>query len=248
MIKPFDSGWSYILNLFSKLILLLVIWSCSWNNIKKKKVTQLGSLIVQVFRSTLNIIPQWISKPWINKSFKHQKASNDAGQFAINLRKRKYLHYNVQNCKSGQHNWRHSFKHHRLRYNPCPSNITHDGLTVKANNGYISSSHCRQTRIRCANIYCQDDIIYRSTLLKSFLLYFNEFNMDNNHLSVNSTCNDHSILNFSLQFTPNQVDCTTNLLDEVVLTEVVIQPTKKPRSVGPHKLILKKNGKQWKLD
>ena len=71
--------------------------------------------------------------------------------------------------------------------------------------------------------------------------------MNNNHLSTNSTYNDHSVLNFPLQFTPNQVDSTTNLLDEVVLTEVILQPTEKPRSVGPHKLILKKNGNKRKL-
>ena len=97
-----------------------------------------------------------------------------------------------------------------------------------------------------ANIRCQDDSIRRSTRFKPSLLHFNEFDMNNNYLSVNSTCNDHSILNFQLQFTPNQVDYTTYLLDEVILTEVVIRPTKKPRSVGPHKSILKKNDKQWK--
>ena len=70
--------------------------------------------------------------------------------------------------------------------------------------------------------------------------------MNNNHLSVNSTNNDHSVLHFPLQFTPNHVDYTTDMLDEVVLTKVVMRPTKKHRSVGPHKSILKKNDKQWK--
>ena len=69
MIKSFDSGWSYILNLFSKLILLLAIWSCNCSNITKKKVTHLNSSIVQGFWSTLNSIPQWISKPQIKRSF-----------------------------------------------------------------------------------------------------------------------------------------------------------------------------------
>ena len=32
----------------------------------------------------------------------------------------------------------------------------------------------------------------------------------------------------------NQVDLNTNLLDNVILQQVVIQPTKKPRGVGPH--------------
>ena len=70
--------------------------------------------------------------------------------------------------------------------------------------------------------------------------------MNNNHLSVNSTHNDHYILNFLLQFTPSHVDPTTDLLDEVVITEVVLRPIKKTRSVGPSKLKLKKNDKQWK--
>ena len=70
--------------------------------------------------------------------------------------------------------------------------------------------------------------------------------MDNNHILTNSTYNDHCVFNFPLQFTPNQVDSTIDLLDEVVLTEVVMQPTKKPKGVGPHNSILKKNDKQRK--
>ena len=47
-----------------------------------------------------------------------------------------------------------------------------------------------------------------------------------------------------------QVDSNTNLLDEVILIEVVLRPTKKPRSVGPHKLISKKidNKKKARLE
>ena len=70
--------------------------------------------------------------------------------------------------------------------------------------------------------------------------------LNNNHLSTNSEYNDHFVLNFSLQFTLNQVDSTTDLLDEVVLTEVVLQPTKKPRSVDPHKSILMENDNKRK--
>ena len=70
--------------------------------------------------------------------------------------------------------------------------------------------------------------------------------MNNNYVSVNSTHNDHSNLNFLLQFTPNHVNPNTDLLNEMFLTEVVLWSTKKPRSVGPHKSILKENNKQWK--
>ena len=91
-----------------------------------------------------------------------------------------------------------------------------------------------------ATIRCQDDIICSSTRFKSSLLHFNKLDINNTHLLTNSKYNDHSVINFPLQFAPNQVDSTTNLLDDVVLTEVVLQPTEKPRSVGPHRLISKK--------
>ena len=168
MIKPFDSGWSYILNLFSKLISLLVIWSCNCSNVTKKKVTHLGSSVVQVFQSTLNIIPQWISIPQSKRSFKHRKVSSGAGQFVINLCKCKYSHYDLRNCNSGRHNRRHFFKQHRLQHKPILSNITYDGLKVKGRKGYTSPSPRRQTRMLRANIRCQDDIIRRSTRRKQF--------------------------------------------------------------------------------
>ena len=98
----------------------------------------------------------------------------------------------------------------------------------------------------CATICHQDDIICRSTRFKSSILHFNKFDTDNNCLSTNSEYNDHSVINFPFQFAPNQVDSTTNLLDKVVLTEVVLQPTEKSRSVGPHKSILKENGNNGK--
>ena len=92
----------------------------------------------------------------------------------------------------------------------------------------------------CAIICHQDAIIYRSTRFKSSLLHFNELNIDNNHLSTNSKYDDHSGINFSLQFALNQIDSTTNLLNDVVLPEIVLRPTEKPRSAGPDKSISKK--------
>ena len=95
-----------------------------------------------------------------------------------------------------------------------------------------------------ANICCQDDIIHKSTRFKLSLFHSNQ--IDNNHLSTNSEYNDYFVLNFPLQFTFNQVGSTTDPLDKVVLTEIILRPTKKPKSVGPHKSILKKNGNKRK--
>ena len=72
----------------------------------------------------------------------------------------------------------------------------------------------------------QDNIGRRSTRFKASILHFNELDTDNNHLSTNSEYNDHSVINFPVQFVPNQVDSTNDLLDDVVLTEVVLHITK----------------------
>ena len=63
---------------------------------------------------------------------------------------------------------------------------------------------------------------------------------------MKSEHDNHFNINSPLHHALNQVDLNTNLLDEVILTEVVLRPTKKPRSVGPHKLISKKNGNKRK--
>ena len=74
----------------------------------------------------------------------------------------------------------------------------------------------------CATIRCQDYIVCRSTKFKSSLLHFNKLDINNNNLLIDSEYNDHSGINFPLQFAPNQVDSTTNLLDNMILTEVVL--------------------------
>ena len=131
IIKPFDSGWSYILDLSLKLISLLVIWLYNCNNEAKKKVTHLGSSIAQVFWSIFNVVPRWISKPRIRRPYIHRKASSGAGRFAQNLHTCKKSHYDVQACKSGRYNRRHSFKSHRPRNKPISTNIPYNSLKVK---------------------------------------------------------------------------------------------------------------------
>ena len=71
--------------------------------------------------------------------------------------------------------------------------------------------------------------------------------MGNDHFSTNSEYDNRSSINFPLHHALNQVDLKTHLLDKVILTEVVLRPIKKSRSVGPHKLVSKKNGNKKKL-
>ena len=59
-------------------------------------------------------------------------------------------------------------------------------------------------------------------------------------MSTDSGYDNHSCINFPFHSAINQVYSSTDLRDEVILTKVVIQPTKKTRSVDPHKSIPKK--------
>ena len=105
----------------------------------------------------------------------------------------------------------------------------------------------RRNRMLRALNHCQDIIVRASKRLKSSLLPFEELNIDINHLSMNSEYNNRFSANFSCHHAPKQVDLNTNLLDEVILTEVVLRPTEKPKSVGPHKFILKKKWQQEEI-
>ena len=121
----------------------------------------------------------------------------------MNLCKSKYSDYDVRNCKSGQHNKRHSFKQHSPQHRTCPSNDTYKTLTVKGRNRYTLNYPHRQTQMVRADLSYYDDITRRSTRFKTPLLHSNKFDMNYKYFSVNSTNTDHSIFNFPPQFASN---------------------------------------------
>ena len=85
---------------------------------------------------------------------------------------------------------------------------------------------CRQNMMFHSINYRQDSIVRGNTKLKSPLLPFNKLNMGNGDLSTNSIYYNCSNINFPLHHALNQIDSNTNLLDEVILTEVVLRPSK----------------------
>ena len=111
-------------------------------------------------------------------------------------------------------------------------------MMVKGRKGGNSKtpSPCRQNRMLCSLNHRQDITIRENTKLRSPLLPFDELNMSNGDLSTNLIYDNRYNINFPLHPALNQVDLNTDLLNEVILIEVVMQPTEKPRSVGPHKL------------
>ena len=187
IIKPFDRGWSYILDLSFELISLLVIWSYNCNSVVKMKSIHLGTLIVRVCRSILNIFPQWISKRRTRKPKYHRELNSGAGRFAQNLRACKKSQYNVRNCKSGRHNRRHTSKCHRSKYKPISTNIPYNSLMVKGKkrgNTKPPPPRGRNQMFHSLN-HCQDIMTRENTKLKSLLVLFEHLIMDNGDLSTN---------------------------------------------------------------
>ena len=153
-------------------------------------------MVIWVCWSTLNIFPQWISRPCIRKHKNCSKAKNGAGRFAHNLCACKKSWFNVQNCKSGRHNQRHTFRWHNTWYKPSLTNIPYYDLKVKLrkNRKTKTPSPRWQNWMRCALGLCQD--------------------VGNNHLSMNSGYDNHFCINFLFHCTFNQVDFSTNLLEK----------------------------------
>ena len=85
---------------------------------------------------------------------------------------------------------------------------------------------CRQNRMLHSLNHCKDITVRENTKLKSPLLPFDKLNMGNGDLSTNSIYYNCSNINFPLHHALNQIDSNTNLLDEVILTEVVLRPSK----------------------
>ena len=86
----------------------------------------------------------------------------------------------------------------------------------------------------CAIDLCQDATLHGSTKMKPPFLPFNETNLCNDYILRNSEYIDRFCIDFPCHCVFNQVYLDTNLLDNVILTKVLLQPTEKPRSVGSH--------------
>ena len=89
----------------------------------------------------------------------------------------------------------------------------------------------------CPLNYYQDITARENKKMKSSRLPFEELIMDNGDLSTKSEYDNRSNINFPLHYDLNQVDFYTDLLGKVILTEVVLPPSEKPRILGLDKLI-----------
>ena len=101
----------------------------------------------------------------------------------------------------------------------------------RKSNNTKAPSPCRQNWVLCVPNLCQNVTLHGSTKLKPYLLPFEELDIGNDHLSIDSGYDNRSCINYPFYCALNQVDLSTDLLDKLILTKVVIQPTEKTRSV-----------------
>ena len=91
----------------------------------------------------------------------------------------------------------------------------------------------------CAINFHQDATLCEYTKMKLPFLPFVEPNLCNDYILSDLKYIDRFCINFPCHFVSNQVDSDTDLLDNVILIKVTLQPIKKPRGVDPHKSKLK---------
>jgi len=111
------------------------------------------------------------------------------------------------------------------------------GLKVKARNkGEIKlPSPCRNNQIFCAVNCRQDASSQAPTDVKQPFLPYSEPDLCNDYILKDPEYIDRFCINFPCHCVLEQVHLYIDLLNNVVLRKEVVQPTKKPRSVGPHK-------------
>ena len=98
----------------------------------------------------------------------------------------------------------------------------------------------RWNQMLCAINFRQDNTLRGSTKMKPPFLPFDKPNLCNDYILRDSEYIDRSCINFTCHCVLNQVNSDTDLLNNVILTKVALRPTKKTRSVGPHKSKSKK--------
>ena len=111
------------------------------------------------------------------------------------------------------------------------------GLKVKARNKGATKlpSSCRHSRmIRAIN--CRQDATRQEPIdMKQPFLPYGGPDLCNDYILKEPKYIDRFCINFPFYCALEQISSDTNLLDNLVLWKEVLRPTKKLRSVGPHK-------------
>ena len=118
------------------------------------------------------------------------------------------------------------------------------GLEVKGRNKVETKFSSLRDQILCAIHYCQNTNCQEPTNISQSFLPYDEPDLCNDYISKELGYTERFCINFSCHCVLKHVLSDTNPLDNVGSWKEIVQPTKKPRSVGPHKLKPKKSTKK----
>ena len=120
--------------MIDKFIYLILLWSWIFGSIV---ITSLHSSVNHVCNTAWNILPEWNSTPHVHWDKNRHKTSHGTVRFSRNLWVSKELCYNERNCKSGRHNYRHTFIRHKpwkIRKDTNTTSLPNIILKVKTRN------------------------------------------------------------------------------------------------------------------
>ena len=199
-------------------------------------------MIQHVCDIALDILPEWKFTPRIHWVKKRSKSSHGAGKFSIKLRASKNLSYNNCNCKSGRHNRRHSFTQRipwKIRADTKSQTVPCKDFKVKTSGNnkvkFKFPPPRRQARMDCALYRRQVATHLASLQANQHILPYDEPDLCNDYISRDADYNDCFTINFPRHCVLGHVLLDSDPLDELGSWMKVSRPTKKPRSVGPHK-------------
>ena len=244
IIIPFDTGWTIILRLIDKLMYCTLLLSWIFQD---TVVPRLQSSKDYVCDIVLPYLFDWKHTPILRKIKNRDKSSHGAGKFSMKLRNSKKSSYNERNCKSGRHNRRHSFLRHKpskIRQYANARSLPDLNVKTRSVKGTKHPSPRRRDRmIRALHRRQVREQLHLSNLNQHILPY-DEPNLYNDFITKDTSQPSRFIINFPRHCVLGHVLSDSDPLNDLGPWKEVVRPTKKPRSVGPHKSKLKKNNKQ----
>ena len=223
--------------MFSKFLYLMLFCTCKVGSISRNTIICLHEVISETITFTPNILSNRINQPRHHKLKKWYKTSHGSEKFSQNLRASKNWWYNESNYKSGRHGWQHTFIQCKSQQKITSTDNSKLGLKIKIKSGKKvvtkSPSPCRRDWMLCA-IHCRQNHQDKNKINQSILSY-DEPDLCNDYISKEPGSNNRFCINFPLNCVLAHVLLNTNPLDNVDLWKEVIQPTRKPKSIGPHK-------------
>ena len=235
IIIPFDTGWTIISRLIDKLIysILLLLWV--FQNIVLPRLHSSKDYVCNI---VLPYFIDWNYTPILRKNKNRDKTSHGAGKFSMKLHNSKKSSYNERNCKSERHNRRHSLLRHKpskTRWNANTTSLPDLNVKTRSVKGTKYPSPRRRDRMTWVLHRRQVREQLHLSNLDQHILPYDEPDLYNDFITKDTSQPSRFIINFPRHCVLGHVLSDSDPLDDLGPWKEVVRPTKKPRSVGPHK-------------